>query len=309
MFHHFHGGRHPEQQGSLSAEELETLLRFVDPKRILHPMEWMDKVDRGQLETGDLCLTFDDALLSQFEIALPVLARHRLRAFWFVYSCVFEGQVGKMELYRFFRCTAFEDMDAFYELFFRRIFASKWADEARAVLDPQALAQYQAWFPFYSINDIKFRFIRDRALHRADYEHLMDALIRDSGWNAEEALTRLWMSNEHLTLLSRDGHLVGLHSYSHPTVLGGLPREAQVEEYERNAAHLTGVCGRAPVVMAHPANSYSDDTINILGKLGIRCGFRSNMAPPREGGTVNPNALELAREDHANVRRMVEGQT
>jgi len=53
--------------------------------------------------------------------------------------------------------------------------------------------------------------------------------------------------------------------------------------------------------MAHPTNSYTAGTLDVLKRLGIRCGFRSNMVPARAGEGLNPTPLELARQDHANI--------
>lgn len=300
MFHHFRGGRHPNVQGSISQQDFERIIRFLDPRRILTPFKWLEKVDEGCPNASDLCLTFDDGLLSQYEIARPVLEKYRLTAFWFVYSCVFEGELAKFEVYRAFRCRFFPDVDAFYATFFRSVSDELGVNTHDAVSEKD-IERFRKSYPFYSVNDARFRLLRDRVLTNAGYEHVMDELIQERGLSLTDLAAGLWMSNDHLRHLSGDGHVVGLHSYSHPMVLGDLPYERQREEYERNSMHLKRVCGTAPIVVAHPANSYSDQTIEILKGLGVRCGFRANMAPRREGEALNPSPLELAREDHANI--------
>jgi len=224
-------------------------------------------------------------------------------AFWFIYSSVFEGRGGTLEVYRRFRTTAFPELDTFYDEFFHRAFSSASGKIARAVVEDGAIQELRAAFPFYSVNDAKFRLIRDRALPPAQYEQIMDGMMAARGVQVEELAKGLWMSDDHLRYLSRHGHVVGLHSYSHPTVLAALSCDEQREEYAQNAAHLSAVCGQRPVAMAHPANSYNDETLAIVRELGIRCGFRSNSVPPRPGGVLNPSVWELAREDHANLVR------
>lgn len=303
MFHHFHNEQHPKGQGSISAADFEELLQFIGVHNVLAPQEWMDRLQHNQLDERHVCLTFDDGLLCQVEIALPVLVRYRLTAFWFVYSSVCEGQLGKMELYRFFRSTCFDRVEQFYDVFFQRLAASEFSEAAQAVVEERAIQQLQAMFPFYSVEDVKFRLIRDRALSRSQYERFMDKLVEDYGLDVASAAKKLWMSNAHLQSLTEQGHLVGLHSYSHPTALAQLSVGEQAREYEQNYAHLQRVCRQDPIAMAHPTNSYHDGTLTILRRLGIRCGFRSNMSPPQEGGLLNPSPLELAREDHANIMR------
>lgn len=48
--------------------------------------------------------------------------------------------------------------------------------------------------------------------------------------------------------------------------------------------------------MSHPCGDYNNDTLLALKGLGIKIGFRSNM---RNGAAQS--ALEIPREDHANV--------
>ncbi len=48
--------------------------------------------------------------------------------------------------------------------------------------------------------------------------------------------------------------------------------------------------------MSHPSGNYNDDTLKILKKLGIKCGFRSSLVPP-----YIKSSLEIPREDHANI--------
>lgn len=134
---------------------------------------------------------------------------------------------------------------------------------------------------------------------------IVDTIIREHGMSLTELSRNVWMSNENLKYLSDRGHIVGLHSHSHPMVLGHLSYEEQWEEYSRNYDHIARVCSKRPVAMAHPVNSYNDHTLQILKRLEILCGFRSNMFPQREGAELNRTRYEIAREDHANILRMI----
>ena len=74
----------------------------------------------GRLEQQHLCLTFDDALLCQYDIAKPVMDRFGITGFWFVYSSVFQGELEILEIYRYIRCVYFDTIDKFYVGFFPR---------------------------------------------------------------------------------------------------------------------------------------------------------------------------------------------
>lgn len=303
MFHHFHGRTHVRSQGSLSQDDFKNILNRLGVKRFLSPAEWLEGLAKKTLRNSDLCLTFDDGLLSQLEIALPVLDHFKLKAFWFVYSGVFSvsggESFGNLEIYRLFRAKYFDNMEDFYRLFFDKV-SERGISTA---VDEGVIKEQQKLFPFYSVNDIRFRFLRDKALGRENYEKIMDSMLEDYQVAKSDLAKNLWMSNQDLKQLTINGHSIGLHSYSHPTDLADLSPQRQLEEYQKNYSHLEEVCGKKPVAMAHPCNSYSNDTLAILKQLGIGCGFRSNMFPRRVGDRLNMNDLEIAREDHSNIMR------
>src|SRR3989338_1136201 len=306
MFHHFHNEKHLKTQGSISAEDLEKILNYIGRERILSPLEWLERLAENKLSPEDICLTFDDGLLSQIDVALPVLEHYGLKALWFVYSGVFEGQLENLEIYRFFRTKYFENIDDFYNLFFQKVSESGMAGMANSALEEKGIRELRKNFSFYSENDARFRFLRDRTLGRKNYEKLMDSILEEYGADKSELAKNLWMSNQDLKQLSDNGHLIGLHSYSHPTTLADLSYQEQFEEYQKNYSHLKPVCGKDSVAMSHPCNSYNEDTLKILRELGIYCGFISNMvSKPLTENQLAIGNLEIPREDHANLLRVL----
>lgn len=275
-------------------------MQYVGIENILSPAQWLEKLAKKKLKAKDICLTFDDGLRCQFDVALPVLEKYKLTAFWFVYSSVFEGQIVKAEVYNFFASRSFSDIDEFYENFLSRC-----SHDILTELEGKAFLRYakekKAMFPFYSLNDLSYRFLRNEVFRPAEFEAIMDRMVREKGTTTQRLGQDLWMSNPHLKVLAAKGHQVGLHSYSHPFAIADLPAREQKAQYERNYEHLQRVCGRKPVSMSHPLNSYNAKTLKILRDLKIICGFRSNMTPAAK--TINPTRLEFAREDATNILR------
>ncbi len=295
MFHHFHDDGHPQGQGSISARQLADLIEFLGPQRILPAHEWLDRARAGQLADGNLCLTFDDNLRSQYDIAGPVLRNFGLTVFWFVYTSVLQGALERLELYRRFRITAFEHTDDFYAVFIQAVEQSDYGPEARTLLaafDPET---YLAEFPFYSETDRRFRYVRDEVLGPERYVAVMDRLITSRGLRLRSLADNLWMDDDCLRRLHDAGHIIGLHSHTHPTRLAKLDADAQKREYRANHEHLTQLFGEQPACMSHPCNSYNDDTLRVLRELGIVLGFRANMTQRGH------SPLELPRQDHANI--------
>ena len=304
MFHHFHGGCHPVGQGSISAEELTSLLEFVGLNRILPAQEWLDRATCNRLAPDDICLTFDDNLMCQFDIALPVLRRFGLTAFWLVYTSVVQGKIESLEVYRQFRTTHFRSIDAFYEAFFQTVEASPEAATVHEALRSFEPAKYLSAFPFYSNGDRRFRFLRDEVLGPSRYAAIMDRMIALANLTHEQLARGLWMGSEQLRWLHDEGHVIGLHSHTHPTRLNRLSAEEQRNEYEQNYACVSQLVGRPPQAMSHPCNSYNALTLGVLKDLGIRVGFRANMVPLTH---YVDRALEHPREDHANLMREMAG--
>ena len=302
MFHHFFNETHPRGQGAISANDLEALLIDLGRENILSPDEWLRRALAGTLGETDLCLTFDDALKCQYDIAVPVLKAMGLKAFWFVYSGVFQGKPEILEIYRHFRTTAFDDIEDFYTEFsdtVRTLFPDAYASALKG-FDAQS---YLAAYPFYTSSDRLFRYLRDDVLGVGRYQEAMSRLMREKRFDAQAAGAQLWMRDDDIRSLDREGHVIGLHSFSHPTRLAELSAEAQKAEYRRNFDHLSATLGKAPTTMSHPCNSYSRDTISVLQEMGIKLGFRSNRSV-----IAGASMLEFPREDQANLIRALKAK-
>ena len=295
MFHHFHSADHPAGQGSISAGQLARIIEQLSPRRILPARQWMQCALTATLRPTDVCLTFDDNLLCQYEVALPVLRSFGLTAFWFVPTSVLQGNVERLEVYRHFRSTRFDHVSGFHEAFFEAVDASDCAEPFRTALARFNPREYLKPFPFYSDADRQFRFVRDEVLGPQRYVEVMDNMLARAGVDLVDLARKLWMNDQQIKHLHSLGHVVGLHSHTHPTRIERLTREQQRAEYQQNFDHLNALLGEPPEAMSHPCNSYNRDTLFILRELGIRLGFRANME------CLGGSELEYPREDHANL--------
>jgi peptidoglycan/xylan/chitin deacetylase (PgdA/CDA1 family) len=301
MFHHFHGRGHPVVQGSISADDLSKVIEFIGRDQMVSAQEYLDRARTSRLN-GQLCLTFDDNLKCQFDVAVPVLEKYDLTGFWFVYTSPLAGVLEKLEVYRHFRCTRFRNMEDFYESFLEKALASRYEERVRRALTAFDPVTYLVEFPFYTVSDKRFRFLRDDVLGQEAYFETMDEMLNAFHYDQTGLLQKLWMNAHDLQDLHEASHVIGMHSHTHPTQMGKLQAEAQAREYRENYRMLAETIGKPPLAMAHPANSYNGDTLRVLQALHIELGFRANM-------TIIPNRgrYEHPREDHANIiRRMKE---
>ncbi len=300
MFHHFHDeSRFYRSEGSISAADFQSLIDYVGRENILSPQDWEQRAAHGTLSATHVCFTFDDSLRCQFEIALPVLNRNGIKAFFFVYSSVFEGCVERLETFRYLRNACYPSLEDFYSDFYEQAAQYDLARTIEEGLKDFPGEEYLADFPFYTLGDRKYRFVRDRILTTAHYNQIVDGLMSKKLLDLGKIAPLLWMGADDLRELTHQGHVVGLHSYSHPMNMSGLSPAEQEKEYSENFTHLQRELEVSPWAMSHPRNSYNADTIGVLRKLGIRVGFCANLKYPGRQG------LEFPREDHSTIFKEV----
>ena len=289
MFHHFHDDDvYGRSQGSLNAAQLDQFIARLKQKyTLLNALDWQARALKQQLQPGDICLTFDDALRCQWDIALPVLQAHKLTAFWSVYTCVLQGQLHQLEVYRQFRHTAYADMADFYADFQNTM--TDWLGDT----PPNIPEGYLTEYAFYSLGDRQFRYWRDEMLTTLQYDQLMQKLMLKKWYTP--ATTDFWISSDQVIALHQQGHVVGLHSHTHPTDMDALPLTEQEAEYHQNLLILTDLLGARPLAMAHPSDRYSDETLSLLTRMGLRVGF---AAKPNQSG----HPLTLPRVDHTGLK-------
>ena len=108
-------------QGSISRDEFNNIIKFIGKKNILDPIVFIEKLNKNSLKKNEVCFTFDDAIKCQIDIALPVLEDLKIKSFFFVYTCMFEGKPDYLEIFRYFRLNFFKDIKEFYKIFFENL--------------------------------------------------------------------------------------------------------------------------------------------------------------------------------------------
>ena len=297
MFHHFHGKNHPVGQGSISADDLDQMIAWLRKDyKILKIEEFFQKALAGELTTKETCLTLDDSLLCQYEIALPVIESHGLTALFNVYSSAFSGEPDPLEVYRYFRSVSYENFDEFFDDFFTMIKVRFSSNHVKGMSRFSREREIYDGFPFYTENDKIFRFFRDKILGPSNYNLIMIDLMNQKMFDTSEVPTKVFMTVSQLEQLNRKGHSLGLHSDTHPTQIQSLSKEAQVQEYMTNYDFLKNITGTGAKIVAHPCGQYSETTLEILHQLEVAVGFRSSLNVP-----YAKSLLEIPLEDHSNV--------
>ncbi len=291
MFHYFYDSvKHSFIHGALDSARFEELVTvLLEKKKLINASEWLDRFKNNKVE-GKVAFTFDDGLLSQYDIAYPILKKNNINAFWFVNSAPFNNTPINMELFRRFKHEYFKNPDDYYDLFFKQ-----YEVEFKKSIPDAECENYLSNYSFYTFNDRKYRYIRDLLLTQDQYEELVLKMIKTCNWPMQDYISKIWLNKVQLKELSDSGHCIGLHTHSHPINFKRLNKKEQLREYESNQNAIIEITGKKSTVMAHPINSYNSDTLNVLKDLGVRLGFCSTNK------LQEYSDLELPRIDHTLV--------
>ena len=308
MFHHFHDdGIHTKGQGSIDKDDFYKMINFIGRNNILDADIFFEKFKNNKLKEKEVCLTFDDATKCQIDVALPVLEELKIKSFFFVYTSMFEGKPDNLEIFRYFRMNYFNNVDEFYNSFYQvldkdlKTFFEDNNDKIKAT---------KIKFSHYSIEDIKFRLVRDVLLTKNQYDETIFLMMKEKQFNFKEFYPRLFFDSNDLKKLNSLGHLIGLHSHNHPTLLEKLTYDEQKNEYEQCLSSISRILDKPKneiKYMSHPCGSYNNDTLKILKELGIELGFKQIMTIEPEKGMkkINNSFLEIARQDHAEIYKIM----
>lgn len=305
MFHHFHNQKeHKKFQGSISKFQFIKIIKFIGRENIINAQQFIDNINNKKLK-NKVCITFDDGLLSQFDIALPVLEKYRIKAFFFPHTSIFTNNIDHLEVYRYFRVNYFKSIDNFYSSFYKKLnldineilSKKKFIDEIKTIKKKA---------PFYSLNDIKFRIIRNNVLTKSDYHKIMTQMFNEKNFKPGSVKKFLFLKKKNIKLLAKRGHVIGLHSHTHPYRIANMRLSDQRKEYLENINHISRISNFKQSYyksLAHPSGSFTKKMFSFFQKQKIKIGFRHIMNS--NGKKVNKNIYEIARQDHSNILKMI----
>lgn len=300
MFHHFHDRKkHYKGQGSIDADRFYSIIKYFGKKNFLKPEEFIERYKKNELKKNHLCLTFDDGLKCQFDIAVPILEDLKLKAFFFPNTINLSSKPDYLELYRAFRHLCYDNIENFYEEFFEILKIKNLDFFFKKKL--KVINHWKKKFPFYSYSDIRFRILREYMIDDDKYKKTMFKLFKNKKFNFKKKLNEIYMNKKDLKKLSNLDHNIGLHSHSHPTLMRLEPQNKQINEYSKNKKILEKIISKKINSMAHPCGSYNKFTLKVLEKLKIDIGFRSTLMIDMQMKKINNSKFEIAREDHSNI--------
>ena len=304
MFHHFHDNKiHRYSQGSVDRESFVKIINLLGKDNILNSDKFLEKLIDNKLKNNEVCITFDDSLKCQYDIALPILEDYKIKAFFFLYTSIFEGKHGQLEIYRYFRNNYYSKINDFYNDFYKflEIDINKWILNNQNIIN-----EYKAKFPFYSKEDIKFKLIRNFFIDENLYKSIMEEMFHSKNFKPDHHISNLFVSKSDVIKIKKLGHEIGLHSHSHSTTFNKFNYDEQKIEYIKNLNILKKIFNSDCEIqsMSHPCGSYNHSTLEILKKMDIKIGFKNSTKSDNNKPTNHTN-LEIAREDSGNILKLI----
>ena len=308
MFHHFHDNKkHLKSQGSINKATLEKLINYIGRKNIIDAADFLKRFRTNKLKKNHVCLTFDDSLKCQFDIAKPILDKFNIKAFFFVYTACLKGEPNYIEIFRYFRSTFYKNINFFYKDFFSHIKKKYNKIKIENFLDKHhdERSEWKKKFTYYSFQDINFRFIRDKFLGEKNYKIIMLDLIKKKGLNLNSLKNKFTLNKREILSLHNSGHLIGLHTHTHPFQFNNIKYSDQRKEYLTNKKILEKILKTKILSVAHPCGSYNKDTLKILNSIGVQLGFKQIMTKDGSMKKINNSKFEIAREDHSKIVKKI----
>lgn len=263
LAHYFHGPGFPPAQGSLSVDEWDAGLDAYGP-RLIPAQEWIARALSGKQKDEVVC-SFDDGLREAYVLGLPSLVKRGLTACWNVYTGPYVGVPNSLERWRWMRNHGFGGIEAFYDV--------------TARLYGRAPAAYLADRGYLSQRDRDFRYWRDQEATPQEYEAMMEQMMDEAP--QQPPTQDIWISPHELQRLHQAGHVLGIHTHSHPTDLSALSCEQQYLEYATARVILAGILHVEPAsltTVSHPCGAYTQDGLGWLRRHGFTLAWGATMA-------------------------------
>jgi peptidoglycan/xylan/chitin deacetylase (PgdA/CDA1 family) len=297
MFHHFHNDKFfKKSRGSVSQDHLIKIIKKIGRKNILDANDFIIRLKEKKLHKNNVCFSFDDGLKCQYKIALPILEDLQIKSFFFIFSSIFTNKADLLEVYRFFRDNYYDNINLFYEDFFSSIYV-----KYKLFLDLKSknIKLFKLNYPYYTINDIRFRLLRDGFLSAKTYKKTMIKLFTKKKFDYLGHINKLYLNKTELKKLYRLGHQIGLHSHYHDINIKKLNYNKQFNTYNKNLNYLSDILkiNKSEIKsMSHPLGNYNEETLEVLKKLNIQIGFRDNLQTNKlDMKKINNTNLEISR--------------
>ena len=291
MFHHFHDHKiYSKSPGSIDINQLEKIIQKIGRKNIINPNEYLLYKKNKTFKKNYICLTFDDGIKSQL-LALKILKKHSIKAFFFINTKYIECKKISPEVIRFFIYNFCKGINKFYKIFIKNC---NFDHEKILKKNKKKIRLFKVKYKFYSDEDINFRIIRNNITQKK-YHALMEKIMKIENFDYKKKKIEFYLSKKDLIKIDKSGHMIGLHTHSHPNDFSKLNLRNQREELLLNIKSLREIFKNKKKIFnsfSYPGGNYSYKTLKMLKKNDIKIAFTNS-------NKINSkNNFEIPRINH-----------
>ncbi|MBP7477183.1 MAG: polysaccharide deacetylase family protein [Chitinophagales bacterium] len=291
--------RFPNIKG-LDIEKFKQQIDFLEKNYHLITMEELiySYETGSKLPINSALLTFDDGYKDHYDFVFPILDRKKIQGcFYIPAQTVMEHLILDVNKIHFI----LEVNNDSIELLSRDIF--KLLDDYREAYTLNSNDWYYNKLAIPSRFDTKDVIFIKRLLQVELVEELrskmIDILFEKYVSSDQKAFSReLYMSEEQIQCMQRNGMHIGGHGYSHYW-LGSLDRDKQEREIHESKKFIQNIGGDINNwTMCYPYGNYNSDTLELLGKYNCKIGLTTEV------GAANLNIhkqYELPRLDTNDI--------
>ena len=294
LFHHFHtNSKFYFSPGSLTKKKFNNfILKYKN--KIQNPNNFFLKLKKKKI-----CLTFDDGLKCQKDIALPILKKYNIKAYFFVPTSNFTKNFLSVEIVRYLKYKIFKSSNTFYKSFFDLFKKTKYISKFNKLNYSKLEKNIKKQSPYYNKLDIQHKILRDFVLSEEIYKKIILRILKKKNCNLEKLNKKLLMSKKDIIEIVREGHEIGLHSHSHSFKFHKLTYKNELNEFKKNKSILENLIKKKITTASFPFGYKTKNSYKILKKLKIVYAFNKNFYKTKS--YLKYQQYNISRENISNL--------
>lgn len=281
MYHYvrdLQNARYPAIKGLDIRLFREQLAYFKKHYNFITTDQLIDAFENGtELPPKSLLLTFDDAYIDHFTYAFPLLDEYRIQGVFFApVKAILNHEV--LIVNKIHHVLAVCDKDII-----RLVKQVKLLLESYEGKD--GVQSFDYYFDKLAVANrfdckevIFIKRLLQVELQEPVRSEIINLLFRQYVADDEGAFSReLYMSNDQLKCMQRNGMIIGSHGYDH-FWLGSLSKKEQRSELTQSIAFLKDLgVDMNTLSIGYPYGSHNEDTLDLAKELGFKLGFTTKV--------------------------------
>jgi len=230
---------------------------------------------KSSLPEDALLLTFDDGYIDHYTCVFPVLNEFRLSGCFFIPAKTFSTHK-LLDVNKIHYILACADENQLIE-------------DVKLQMDYYRGREYdyaptdELYFNYAKANrfDTKNTIFIKRMLQTVLPERLRNIISSNLfekyvGITEEQLAYELYMSEDQISMMKRNGMHIGIHGYDHYW-LGNLPTEQMKKDIDQALITMDGFIDRNRWSMNYPYGSYNQDVLDYIKEKGAQAGFTTEV--------------------------------